>query len=454
MKVESRAIVSGTSRIAGFHKLEVGQRQQTLADRGDLSAEQVDALKNGGIDAAIADSMIENVIGTYSMPLGIALNVFINDTDYLVPMAIEEPSVVAAASNAAKMIRAHGGFRATSTEPIMIGQVELREVGAPETSKRAIIASQDDILAMARAELPSLCARGGGPTGIEVRILSPSIIVVHLLVDCRDAMGANLVNTLCEALAPKLAEIADATVGLRILSNLSVHRMVTVTATVADSDLGGANVREQVAAASHFAELDPYRAATHNKGIMNGIDAVLLACGQDWRGVEAGAHAYAAQSGSYQPLARWHDDGVALRGELTIPMALGTVGGALHLHQGARVSLALLAVKSATELAMVVAAAGLASNLAALRALATDGIQRGHMSLHARVIARAAGATGDMVERVAEEIAALGDVKPARAKEILDRLRAEPASSGCSLLPTSKTSGSANPLAPAKEEST
>ena len=448
MAVESRARVAKTSRIRGFHRLSLSERRAVLAKEGQLSGEQVADISNGGIDTEIADTMVENVVGTYALPFGIGLNAQINGTDYLVPMVIEEASVVAAASNAAKMIRASGGFVASATAPVMIGQVELRDVVDQAGAIASIEAEREAIIAAARATVPRLCARGGGPTGFETRPIGTDRVIVHLLVDCRDAMGANLVNTLCETLAPRLAELANASIGLRILSNLSVHRTVTVRANVSDEAVGGAHVRAQIAAASEFADLDPYRAATHNNGTMNGIDAVLLACGQDWRGVEAGAHAYAARTGHYRPLARWIDNGDTLVGEMTIPMALGTVGGALHLHRGARVALALLAVESASELGMVVAATGLASNLAALRALATDGIQRGHMSLHARVVARAAGATGDLVEQVATEIAALGDVKPERAKQILDRLRTEPASSQCTL------GGVAAPPPIAREEPT
>ncbi len=418
MAVESRAIVAHSSRITGFHRLNVEQRREALRQHGILNATELANLESGGIDCATANSMIENVIGTHALPLGVALNIRINDKDYVVPMAIEEPSVVAAASNAAKMIRACGGFRAEVTAPVMIGQVELRDITDSQAAVIALRAATDDILIRARSEMVSLTARGGGPTGIEIRVLDPTRLVVHLLVDCRDAMGANLVNTLCESLAPTLAEIAGGSVGLRILSNLADHRLVTIRARVGDDQLGGCKVRSQIAAASDFADLDPYRATTHNKG----VDAVLVACGQDWRGVEAGAHAFAARDGRYRPLATWQDNGTELCGEMTLPMAIGIVGGALHLHRGAQSALALLAVESASELASVVAATGLAANLAALRALATDGIQRGHMLLHARSVARGAGATGEFIERVAEEIAALGDVKPDRARQVLKRL--------------------------------
>jgi hydroxymethylglutaryl-CoA reductase len=422
------------SRIAGFYKLDIAARRSKLAERSGVSPAELAAFDDGALGLSTADGMIENVIGTYSLPLGVALNFRVNDRDFLVPMAIEEPSVVAAASYAAKMVRAGGGFTAEASDPVMIGQVELRDLEDARAAAERLTAREADILSLARESTPGLCNRGGGPVGLEVRILSADTLVVHLLIDCRDAMGANLVNSVSEAIADELAAIARGRVGLRILSNLAVHRTVRVRARVPLAAIGGVEVGRSVAEASRFAELDPFRAATHNKGIMNGVDAVLVATGQDWRGVEAGAHAFAAAGGAYRPLAVWRLDrgpgGDELVGDLAMPLAVGTVGGALHVHRGARVALALLAVDSASELAQVTAAAGLATNLAALRALATDGIQRGHMSLHARVVARAAGATGDLLERVAAEIAALGDVKQERARQILERLRGELLSTG------------------------
>jgi hydroxymethylglutaryl-CoA reductase len=425
-----------SSRIPGFYRLGVGERRRHLADAAGLPAGALDVLDSGGLDQAAADHMIENVVGRYALPLGIALNFRVDQVDYLVPMVIEEPSVVAAASNAAKMVRAGGGFRADVSAPIMIGQVQLCDVADPDAAVAAIAAAGADVLARAREAVPGLVARGGGPTAVEARVLSRpgdpdgGMVVAHLLIDCCDAMGANIVNHVAESVAELLASITGGRVGLRILSNLAVHRMVTVRADVphaalADDDQSGAAAADAVVAASRFAELDPYRAATHNKGIMNGVDAVLLATGNDWRGAEAGAHAYAARTGTYRPLAVWRRTATGVSGEISMPLAVGTVGGALHLHAGARLALALLAATSARDLAKVAAAAGLASNLAALRALAGCGIQRGHMALHARLVARAAGATGDLVDRVASEIAALGDVKPARAREILTRLRVE-----------------------------
>jgi hydroxymethylglutaryl-CoA reductase len=436
--------MSSSSRIPGFYRLSVAERRRRVAEACGVTVEDLAPLDSGGIDLATADSMIENAIGQFSLPLGIALNFRIDDTDYLVPMAIEEPSVVAAASNAARMVRAGGGFRAEVSRPIMIGQVQLCDLADPDAAIAALVAAEGEILARARSLVPGLVARGGGPVALEARVLSrPSdpdggMIVVHLLVDCRDAMGANLVNSVAEGVAELCVRVAGGRVGLRILSNLCVHRTVSVRAelpaeALAGPDLDGAAAADAVASASRFAELDPYRAATHNKGIMNGVDAVLVATGNDWRSAEAGAHAFAAQGGSYKPLATWRRTAEGIAGHLVIPLAVGTVGGALQIHAGARIALAILATDSAQDLARVAASAGMASNLAALRALAGVGIQRGHMALHARVVARAAGATGDLVERVACEIAALGDVRPERAKDILSRLRRESAAAHLTL---------------------
>jgi len=425
-----------SSRIPGFYKLSVAERRRRLAEARGLDPSDLAALDTGGIDQATADTMVENAIGRFALPLGVALNFRIDDTDYLVPMAIEEPSVVAAASNAARMARAGGGFRTTVSAPVMIGQVQLCELADPDKAITALTAAEPEILAEARALVPALVARGGGPVALEARVLSRphepdgGMVVVHLLIDCRDAMGANLVNSVAEGIADRLARIAGGRVGLRILSNLAVHRTVTVDTAIpeealAGDDMDGASAADALVRASRFAELDPFRAATHNKGLMNGVDAVLVATGNDWRSAEAGAHAFAAQGGAYRPLATWRRTADGVAGHLVIPLAVGTVGGVQAIHAGARVALALLAIDSAQELAKVAASAGLASNLAALRALSGVGIQRGHMALHARVVARAAGATGDLVERVAHEIAELGDVRPERARDILSRLRRE-----------------------------
>jgi hydroxymethylglutaryl-CoA reductase len=378
----------GNSRLPGFYKLSVDERRELLRHRADLNEEDLHTLERGGLDVMTADRIVENAIGVYALPLGIGLNFRVNGNDVLVPMAVEEPSVIAAASNAAKMVRAGGGFVAEADDPVMTAQIEIVDVADPEASVSRLEAAADELLALAQATLPRLTERGGGAREIEVRA-HPRRVVVHVHVDCRNAMGANMVNTVAEALAARVAELAGGRSGLRILTNLCDRRCVRVKARVPvgaleTATLDGAAVREGIVAASLFAEDDPYRAATHNKGIMNGVDAVVMATGNDWRGIEAGAHAFAAVGGRYRPLAVWRAEGGDLVGELEMPMALGTVGGTLHAHAGARLALKLLGVVDASTLGMIVASAGLASNLAALRALATEGIQRGHMNLHRR----------------------------------------------------------------------
>jgi hydroxymethylglutaryl-CoA reductase len=427
------------SRIPGFYKLSIDERRKLLAEQLGLDDESAARLCERLLDEETADHMIENVVGVYGLPLGIGLNFQVNGKDYLVPMCVEEPSVVAAASNAAKMVREGGGFTAEADDPIMISQIQLINVRDTVHGKRRIEAHANEIVAAADRAYPSLVARGGGTRGIEVRVLEPEsaerpgMLAVHLHVDVRDAMGANLVNTIAEAVADRLAELSGGDVGLRILSNLADRRCVRVrcrvpAACLATDSHSGEEVRDGIVSASRFAELDPYRAATHNKGIMNGVDAVVLATGNDWRGVEAGAHAFAATRGAhggYGPLATWRvgKDG-ALEGSIELPMAVGTVGGTLRIHPGARLALKILGTERATDLGMVMACVGMASNLAALRALASEGIQRGHMSLHARSVALHAGAVGEQVEIVAAELAALGDVRPERALAILEKLRA------------------------------
>jgi hydroxymethylglutaryl-CoA reductase len=395
---------------------------------GDFSPFAFRAIDPGGLSLEAADGMIENVIGTYALPFAVAVNFCLDGEDVLVPMAVEEPSIVAAASNAARMARP-AGFTTVISAPIMIGQIQVTHIADVDAAMIALAAAAPELLADARRLVPRLAERGGGPVALEPRLLARTgpdggMIVAHLHVDCRDAMGANLVNTLCEALAERVATTARGRAGLRILTNLTDGRTVTVRCTISDDCLDGPDVREAIAAASRFAELDPYRAATHNKGIMNGVDAVLVATGQDWRAVEAGAHAFAARSGRYAPLAVWHAIEGGLAGELVMPMAVGTVGGALHNHPAARLALELAGIEHADRLGALAGAAGLATNLAALRALATEGIQRGHMALHARGVARAAGATGELVELVAAELSACGDIKPDRAREVLARLQA------------------------------
>jgi len=396
-----------------------------------------DALEDGGLDAETADKFVENVIGTYSLPFGVALNVRVNGHDHVVPMVIEEPSVVAAASNAAKIVRAGGGFLAEADPPVMIAQVQLyavRDVAAAVDRIRAHVA---EIMTIADQAAAGLVVRGGGARGVEARVLGPDMVVVHVLIDCKDAMGANLVNSVAEAVSARIAAIArggadDAfcKVGLRILSNLCDKRCVRTRCRIpgellATDEMSGSDVIDGMVNASRFAELDPYRAATHNKGIMNGVDAVVIATGNDWRAVEAGAHAFATRSGQYQPLAVWRRDGDSILGQLEMPLALGTVGGTLRVHPAARLSLRMLGVTDARELACIVASVGLASNLAALRALASDGIQRGHMGLHARSVALAAGATGNQVERIATAIVEAREITVAAARKALELLAGE-----------------------------
>ena len=419
---------SGTSRLPGFHARTVGERRGHLASLG-VSLVDLD----DGLTLDDAAGMIENVVGRYALPLAIATNFTIDGTDALVPMAVEEPSIVAAASNGARMARAGGGFTTVVRPAIITGQIQLVRVADATAAAAVLTAAAATIQARAAALVPRLVARGGGPRAVTARVLATDgldggVVVVHVDVDCCDAMGANLVNTVCELLAPELAALVGGEVGLRILTNLSDQRTVKARcavpiAALADERTDGATVAAGVAAASRFAEADRYRAATHNKGIMNGIDAVLVATGQDWRAVEAGAHAWAARAGGYAPLAIWRLDGDTLVGELELPLAVGTVGGALHVHRGARAALALAGVEAAPRLASLAACAGLACNLAALRALATDGIQRGHMALHARAVARAAGADGALVDAVAAELVAAGDFRPATAAALLVQVK-------------------------------
>jgi hydroxymethylglutaryl-CoA reductase len=417
-----------TSRFPGFYKITLAERRALVSEAtGTEVADMERALEAGGLDAETADKFVENVLGTYGLPYGVALNVRVNGHDYVVPMVVEEPSVVAAASNAAKMVRAGGGFAAECDPPLMISQIQLCDVPHLALARETIGAATAEIIALANASIPGLVSRGGGARRIEIRQLgepSDRMLVVHVLVDCQDAMGANLVNTVAEAVAVRLGELAAARVGLRILSNLCDQRCVRVRCRVpagvlATDDLSGSDVIDGIVSASRFAELDPYRAATHNKGVMNGVDAVVIATGNDWRAVEAGAHAFAARSGAYKPLAVWRRDGDELVGELELPLALGTVGGTLRVHPAARLSLRMLGGPRATDLAAIAAATGLASNLAALRALATVGIQRGHMALHARSVAFAAGAATEEVERVASMIVEARDITLEGARQAI-----------------------------------
>ncbi len=422
-----------TSRIPGFYNLGLDTRRARLAEAAGLSPNDLIAYAtNGGLTAESAEHMIENVIGTHALPLGIGLNFQVNGRDVLVPMAIEEPSVVAGASFMAKLARTAGGFRATTSEPLMIGQMQVINVTNLAEAKLKLYEQKAELLAEANSIDPVLKKFGGGARDLEVRIIesSPigSFLVLHLIYDVRDAMGANAVNTACEKLAPHVETITGGKVHLRILSNLADRRMARTRCTVPVKELAfdnytGEEVRDGIIAAYAFAAVDPYRAATHNKGIMNGVDAVVIATGNDWRAIEAGAHAYAARSGTYTSLSEWGKDKDGnLVGTLEMPMAVGIIGGATKVHPAAQAAVKLLGVKTAAELAEIIVSVGLAQNLAALRALATEGIQRGHMSLHARQVAIAAGATGDMIEKVAAKMVSEKVVRIDRAEEILKTL--------------------------------
>jgi hydroxymethylglutaryl-CoA reductase len=416
------------SRIPGFYKLSPEERLRVVKELAGLSDEEEATLRNAGsLGLELASRMIENVIGGFTLPLGIATNFRINGRDYLIPMALEEPSVVAAASNAAKMARARGGFRASATEPRMIGQIQLVEVPDLARAKKNIIADKEGILGLANEQDPVLVRLGGGAKDLELRELDTKLgkmLVVHLIVDCRDAMGANAVNTMAEAVAPRLERLSKGKALLRIISNLAVHRLARAKAIFAKEAVGGSEVVDAILKAYAFAEADAYRCATHNKGVMNGIVALALATGNDTRALEAGAHAYAAMGGRYKPLTRYHKNSDGdLVGEIELPIAVGVVGGATAVHPAAKVNLKILGVKTASELAQVMASVGLAQNLAALRALATEGIQRGHMSLHARNIAIMAGAEGELIDLVAERLVAEKKVRIDRAKEVLRELK-------------------------------
>jgi hydroxymethylglutaryl-CoA reductase len=417
-----------TSQISGFYKLDPKDRLEKVKEFCELSEEEVEALfKTGSLDMEQADRMIENVVGTFELPVGVAVNFAINGKDYLIPMAIEEPSVVAAASNAAKMARQKGGFQTSNTGPIMIGQIQLTNVQDPYGAKMTILAKKDEILKMANEQDPVLVKFGGGAKDIEVRVVDTMrgpMVVNHLLVDCRDAMGANAVNTMAEAVAPFIEKITGGRVYLRIISNLATYRLARARAVFEKESLGGEDVVDGVVEAYTLAAADPYRCATHNKGIMNGVSAVVRATGNDTRAVEAGAHSYASISGHYSPLTVWEKNAEGdLVGTIEIPTAVGLIGGATKTHPTAKAAVKILGVKTAQELGEVLAAVGLAQNLGALRALATEGIQKGHMALHARNIAIMAGAEKDIVDEVVKKLVAGGKIRVDIAKEIIDEMK-------------------------------
>lgn len=420
--------MSKSSRIPGFYKLSIQDRLMKVKEFANLTDEEVELLvKTGRLSLDLADKMIENVIGTLELPLGIAVNFLINGRDYLIPMAIEEPSVVAAASHAAKLTRAGGGIFTQSTGPFMIGQIQLVGVMSPYKAKYAILSHKDEILEIANEQDPILVKLGGGAKDLEVRIIDSMLgpmVITHLIVDVKDAMGANAVNTMAEAVAPYIEKITGGKVYLRILSNLADKRLVRAYTRVPKEILGGEDVVDGIIYAYAFAAADPYRAATHNKGIMNGIIAVALATGNDTRALEAGAHAYAARFGRYMPLTVWEkDENGDLIGWIELPIAVGIIGGATRTNPIAKVCLKILGVKTGTELAEIMGAVGLAQNLAAIRALATEGIQRGHMKLHARNIAIMAGATGGEIDKVVEEMIKMRVIRVDKAKEILMKIR-------------------------------
>jgi hydroxymethylglutaryl-CoA reductase len=443
-----------SSRLGRFYKLSPQERIAALQGFANLTEEEARALSGtAGLSQTQADHMIENVIGVFGLPLGIATNFLINGRDYLIPMAVEEPSVVAGASFAARLVRDGGGFRTSSDEPLMIGQIQVLDVGGPWAARFELLAAKERILALANEQDPVIVKLGGGARDLEVRIVEHSpagpMLVVHLIYDARDAMGANTVNTAVEAVAPLVAEISGGRTLLRIISNLADRRLARAKGTIpvsslAHGEFSGEQVAQGIVEAWAFAAADPYRAATHNKGIMNGIDAVVIATGNDWRAIEAGAHSYAARGGRYTSLSTWQLDtggtpsgsssrraiaygetGQSLVGTLELPMAVGIIGGATRVHPAAKAALKLLGVKTARELAEIIAAVGLAQNLAALRALASEGIQRGHMKLHARQIAIAAGAEGQMIDRVAQAMLDEELIRLDRADAILNQLRAE-----------------------------
>jgi hydroxymethylglutaryl-CoA reductase len=423
-----------SSRLSGFYQKSLEERLSIVAEWSNLTAGDKDVLRGiMGLDTEQANHMIENVVGLYSLPFGIATNFLINGKDILVPMVIEEPSVVAAVSNAAKMFRSGGGFQTRSDEPIMIGQIQLLDISNPELAQSQILAKKSLLLAEADKTGGSIVKRGGGARDIEVRIFRDTslghMLVIHLLFDTREAMGANAINTAVEHLSPFIEEITGGRVNLRILSNLTDHRKAYVEGMIPASELAregitGEDAVKSIVEAAVFAELDPYRATTHNKGIMNGIDAVILATGNDWRAVEAGVHAYAARGGTYSSLSKWwQDENGNLRGAMELPLAVGTVGGSTRVNPVAGVALKILGNPSSRELAEVMAAVGLAQNLGAIRALATEGIQHGHMRMHARQIAVAAGASNEEVAEVAKQLIAEKNIRLQRAEEIVAELQ-------------------------------
>lgn len=416
-----------TSSFSGFYKLTPAERLKEVAEFAGLSEEEQQTFLNtGALSLTQADHMIENVIGAFQLPVGVALNFLINGKDYIIPMAVEEPSVVAAASNAARMARDAGGFFTGNTGPVMIAQVQVINVQDPFNMKIKLLENKVSIIKMANEKDPTLVSLGGGMQDLEVRVLDTMIgpmIILHLIVNTLDAMGANTVNTMAEAIAPYVEELTGGKVFLRILSNLADRRLVRARTAITKEALGGENVVDAVMTAYAFAAADPYRAVTHNKGIMNGITPIITVTGNDTRAIESGAHCYASRTGKYRPLTVWEKNGAGdLVGSIELPMAVGLVGGATKVHPVAKAAVKMLGVKSAVELGEVIAAVGLAQNLAALRALATEGIQRGHMSLHAKNVAISAGAGPDILDKVVEIMVKDKKIRVEYAQEIIANL--------------------------------
>ncbi|MEM5835275.1 MAG: hydroxymethylglutaryl-CoA reductase, degradative [Candidatus Aenigmatarchaeota archaeon] len=415
-----------TSDISGFYNLSIEERLRILRDFCNLTDDEVKLLKNtGALGLDIANRMIENVIGVQHLPLGIATHFLINGKEYFIPMAIEEPSVVAAASYAAKLARPGGGFKAEASDSLMIGQIQIINIKDIENAKKKIMEKKEELIKIANETNPTLISYGGGAKDIEIREINTirgKMLILHLIVNVADAMGANIINTMCEAIAKRIEDLTNGKVRLRIVSNLATKRIAKAKA-IWKKDVIGEEVVEGVLDAYAFALADEYRATTHNKGIMNGIDAVALACSQDWRAIEAGAHAYASLSGRYLPLTKYEKDEEGnLVGEIELPLQVGIVGGATRTNEIAKIALKILGVSSAKELAEVMASVGLAQNFAALRALATEGIQRGHMELHARNLAIMAGAKGNLIEKVVEIMIKDGKISFENAKRILSEI--------------------------------
>ena len=421
-----------TSRIPAFHRMPVEERRRKLAGALDLSPADLETL--GALHALpleVADTMVENALGTFALPFGVALNFLVNGREHVIPMVVEEPSVIAAASSAALVARAAGGFVAEADPGTMIGQIQLVEVPDAAAAAERLGVARARLLAAAQDLTPGLCRRGAGPRDLEVRLVRTkrrgTMVVVHVLLDTGDAMGANAVNSLVEGLAPMVAEVAGGSVCLRILSNLADRRLARAAVRVPVSALAregidGTEVARRMVAAYEFAAADPYRAATHNKGIMNGIDALAVATGNDWRAIEAGAHAYACRDGAYRSLTQWEMADGHLTGTLELPMAVSTVGPLVQSHPRVRLALRLLGVSGARDLAAIMTAVGLASNMAAMQALASEGIQKGHMALHARAVSHAAGARGEAAEELRRRLIAAGEVKIDRARALLRTL--------------------------------